>query len=191
MDESLVMQELEALFEWNPCPASLASKAMGGSHSTSTRDPLWYDLHLAPDRICRKLVHVKDLHKKIAAVVDEKLQSIREAGIELQTTAVPLFIDKATRDAKRELSEAPLKKESSVVHSYRGYTAEFCLPVASALALHPHIWKSFLVWDGAPIATGDAICDGSLQLASHLDRKTRRLDGTTKHKGPNLIDPDL
>ena len=95
MDQSLIMQELEALFAWNPCLASLASKAMGGSLSTSTRDPLWYDLHLAPDRICRRLVHVKDLHKKVAAVVDEKLQEIRESKIEFQTTAVPNFYDQA------------------------------------------------------------------------------------------------
>jgi hypothetical protein len=47
------------------------------------------------------------------------------------------------------------------------------------------------MWTGAPMATGDAVCDGSLQLASHLDRKTRRLDGTIKHKGPNLIKAGL
>ena len=78
------------------------------------------------------------------------------------------------RDAKLDMETAPLKNEMSVVDNYALYAAEFCLPVASALALHPQIWKSFLIWGKCPVANnGDAICDGSLQLAYHLNEEQR------------------
>jgi hypothetical protein len=71
---------------------------MGGSFSMDTRDPTWYDLRLAPDRICRRIVHVKDLHKKIADLVDEKLQEIHHRGITLQPPTASGFLSKDARE---------------------------------------------------------------------------------------------
>ena len=96
--DSDIMEELENLFSWNPPPYSLATKEMGGSFSMDTRDPTWYDLHLALDRICKRIVHVKDLHKKITRLVDEKLQEAHDRGITLQPPTASGFHGKDARD---------------------------------------------------------------------------------------------
>src|ERR1700685_2132276 len=112
-DNSAIMEELESLFSWNPPPYSLATKEMGGSLSTSTRDPTWYDLHLAPDRICKRIVHVKDLHKKIARIVDDKLQEVQQRGITLEPPTAPISWTKAHRARTLRPMGNPMRNEQS------------------------------------------------------------------------------
>ena len=192
--ESAIFQELESLFAWNPLLFSLATKKMGGSFSTNTRDPAWYDMHLAPDRICTRLVHVKDLHKRIAAVVDDKLRKIREDGITLEPLTVMDFPRKAVRDMKSRHSKEAMKEEKCLQQYYCAYTAEFCLPIASTLTLAPsRLDASSIYWTMLyPLLTGDPICNGSLQVMTGSNSIKRQLDGTTKLLGPSDdVDPDL
>jgi len=61
--------------------------------------------------------------------------------------------------------------ELPVISFYDKATAQFCLPVASTLVLHPkyHTWATILQWSTTPNARGFAISDGSLQFLN-LDR---------------------
>jgi hypothetical protein len=120
--DSAIVEELESLFAWNPLLFSLATKEKGGSLSTHTRDPAWYDMHLAPDRICKRLVHVKDLHRKIAAVVDDKLCQVRNDGINFEPPTVVNFVSKEARDARLMRSELPTKDEECLREYYKTCT---------------------------------------------------------------------
>src|ERR1700735_741204 len=102
-DDSDIMKDLNDLFAWNPPPFKLATIQSGGCHSKKTRDPAWYDLHLAESRICKKLAYVKDLHKRIAHVVDKKLQKIRDDGITLQPPTAEDYTNRL--DTKRTLNK--------------------------------------------------------------------------------------
>lgn len=190
-DDTAIMEDLEDLFAWNPPPFRLASPAMGGSRSTKTRGPAWYDMHLPSDLICQRIVHVKDLHVKVAAVVDEKLKSIRDRGIILQPCTATGYTEKLVRKERLERMQLPSENELSIQSYYQRITSDFCVPVASTLTLHPQIWKSVLVWWAVPVAQGDAVCDGSLRALYYLDVPKREVDGRTKHNGPHYVDPDL
>jgi hypothetical protein len=190
-DDTAIMEDLEDLFAWNPQPFRLATKEMGGSFSTTTRDPSWYDMHLAPDRICRKIVHAKDLHRKVAAVVDEKLRVIRERGISLDPPSARGYTDKIDRQLMLRRTSNPAQNELSIQSYYSKLTSEFCVYVASTLALHPHIWRAVVEWSPTPFAQVDAVCDGSLRLLYLYGGSKRQADGTMKHSGPDFVDPNL
>jgi hypothetical protein len=188
---SAILEDLEDLFSWNPPPFRLATVAMGGSISTSTREPSWYDKHLAPNRICKKIVHVKDLHRKIAAIVDEKLQTIHNRGIVLAPPTSRGYTDKEDRRLKITSTGNPAQNELSIQAYYHNVTSQFCVYVASTLALHPHIWRSVIEWYPVPIAQGDAVSDGSLKLLFSLNNLKRDRDQTIKNSGPHYVDADL
>lgn len=189
--DSAILEDLEDLFSWNPPLFRLATKQMGGSFSTSTREPGWYDKHLAPDRICKKVVHVKDLHRKVAAIVDEKLQSILERKITLGPITAISYMDKAARTRQMRRTGNPAQNELSIQVYYLTVTAAFCVCVASTLALHPHTWETVIEWSPVPIAQGDAVCDGSLKPLFCLSTVKRQRDQTTKHTGPHFVDAEL
>jgi hypothetical protein len=189
-EDSAIIEDLEDLFAWHPPPFKLATVEMGGSHTTKTRDPAWYDLHLHEKRICKRLVYVKDLHKKFAAVVDEKLQDIRDEGIVLEAPTTRGYVDKQAREEILDNKGNPMKREQSVQSYYQQVTSHFCGRVASTLALHPRRWTTVLEWMPDPIASGDAISDGSLQILYFKDTKRFR-NGVTKHTGPSYVEPGL
>jgi hypothetical protein len=190
-DNSAILEDLEDLFSWCPSPFRLATEARGGSLSTYTREPAWYDKHLAPDRICKKIVHVKDLHRKVAAVVDEKLQDIRSRGIVLDPPTARGYVDKEDRRLMLLMTGNPAQNELSIQSYYDKVTSNFCIRVASTLALHPQIWRSVVEWTPVPITQGDAVCDGSLKLLFCLDSVKRERDQTVKHNGPHFVDEHL
>jgi hypothetical protein len=150
-DNSAILEDLEDLFSWNPPPIRLATKEMGGSFSTRTRDPGWYDKHLALNRICKRIVHVKDLRRKVAAIVDDKLKTILDRNITLEPPTAPAYMRKAAREL-RIVRSNPAQNELSIQTYYLQMTAAFCVHVASALALHPHTWESVIEWCLVPEA---------------------------------------
>jgi len=157
--------ELDALFNWNPPPLSLAPKEEGGSRSKYSRPASFYDMHFADRLILKHIVHVKHLHKKIACVVDNKLKSIEENGITLPPPTKG-FHTEEERLEDLDLQNTQMKNETSVQLFYQCITVRFCVYVASTLALHPNIWSSVLDWSIVPCRSGYAICDGSLQIKS-------------------------
>ena len=73
-----ILDELEDLFAWSP-----AAHTPGPLHLVHIspeiegfRQATFYDMHLATSCICKRIVHVKNLHRKISAIVNEKLEKI-------------------------------------------------------------------------------------------------------------------
>jgi len=156
-----IKAELDALFNWNPPPLSLAPTDEGGSRSKSTRPASFYDMHIANRLILKHIVHVKHLHKKIACVVDNKLRSIEEQGVTLPLPTAP-FMTAAQCLGSLTALDTLMKRETSIQEFYRYPTSMYCVCVTSTLALHPTIWSSVLNWSMVPNHSGYAICDGSL-----------------------------
>jgi hypothetical protein len=79
-----------------------------------------------------------------------------------------------------------------VAENYNNLTANFCLPVASTLALHPsfHEWTKCLTWTMEPNKAGWAIADGVLQLTPSPD-DTEVEDVETYESILEHFDPDI
>jgi hypothetical protein len=148
-----------------------------------SRQATFYDMHLAPNRICKRVCHVRGLHRNVARAVDEKLQEIHDRGLSLQSPTAPGFMTKAQRDDILFPIGNPLRNQQSVVEFYNTITSLFCIPIASCLALHPTIWTRIMTWSGVPKNNQLASYGGSLQLMQ-LDKAEARL-------APDAITPEL
>jgi hypothetical protein len=83
-----IMDELENIFAWNPIAHVYGSPHTANNPPDSSLFPqaTFYDMHLAPNRICKKVVHVKDLHRQLTKIVDEKLEAVRDRDIPMEST---------------------------------------------------------------------------------------------------------
>lgn len=149
-----ILEELEHLFAWSPLahifvPPHEADKDV---YDNSSRETVFYDLHLASDRICKRVVHVKNLHNKIAHIVDIKLQEIRDRAIHFQPSTAPGFVSKARRDAhlRPVTVGSAIANRQSILEYYLSRTFEFCAPIASSIALHPKYWSTLIRWSWIP-----------------------------------------
>jgi len=163
------LEQLYSLFEWHPPPLQLAPVSMGGSRTKSSRPASFYDKHLAPRLICRELVHIPNLHKKVASVVDQKIDELRgsDGRIALPPITSDVLTSKELRDEHVEELEHRMKDEKAVVEFYAKTTSYYCVRIASTIALHPTRWKSVLNWSASTSQRSKAVCDGSLQVRSH------------------------
>lgn len=163
------LEELYSLFEWHPPPLQLAPVSMGGSRTKSSRPASFYDKHLAARLICRELVHIPNLHKKVASIVDQKIDKLRgsDGRIALPPITSDVLTSKELRDEHVEELEHRMKDEKAVVEFYAKTTGYYCVRVASTIALHPTRWKSVLNWSASTSQRSKAVCDGSLQVRSH------------------------
>ena len=127
------------------------------------RQATFYDMHLATSFICKKLIHVKNLHRKISVIVDKKLEKIRQDNITLQPPTVPGFIGKDRRDAKL-YTRGGLLRSLEDVQDYYLMVSDFCLSIASSLALHPKLWGRIIAWSRVPENQGLASYSASLQF---------------------------
>src|SRR5882762_11098010 len=123
--EELTMEELRLLFAWNPAP--LRFRGTGRQHiesdTESAREAAFYNKHFAPDIACKRLVHLKDLHRSIGAVVEENMRSSYNDSLN-----VPPLSDIGTKirhhDAERV--EDMMKNSKSVVEYYSNTTVRYC-----------------------------------------------------------------
>jgi hypothetical protein len=132
-----IIQDLEHLFAWSPPAHIFVSPHETDKYAddNSSREPAFYDMHLAPNRICKRVVHVRNLHKKVAHVVEERLRAIRNRAISFQPPTAPGFVSKGRRDAKLDpvTAGSPMVNRKSIEEYYLTITSEFCAPVASSL----------------------------------------------------------
>jgi hypothetical protein len=176
-----VLEELHNLFAWNP---PVLQFAIG--HGCSERDlrtarqVAFYDMHLASDRVCKRVVHVPSLHRNIAHIVDEKMQRIQSDKIILQPPSTGDFTDTATRAEKVERNCMPLSNRQTVTSYYALVTSDCCLPIASSLAFHPRVWRSVITWSVQPQSIALGSYDPSLHII-HLDPAKARF-------GPEVMD---
>jgi hypothetical protein len=101
------------------------------------------------------------------------------------------YMNKEIRLLKTLATDNPTQNELSIQAYYQNVTSEFCVSVASTLAIHPHIWQTVIEWVPVPIAQGDAVGDGSLKLLFSLNNVKRECDQTAKNSGPQYVDAEL
>ena len=181
------LEELNSLFVWNPPPLRLhpTGRQHTGLDTESARQAAFYDKHFAPDIICKHVVHVKNLHLKVAAVADERLHSHNNVVMLLPRSGI---VSKKLRDSEVEETEDMMKDEMSVVEFYSKTTARYCIRVASTLALHPATWSSLLSWSAVPCLGGRGIPGGSLQVLSPRTPGPSDDEGNVVRNGRDFVD---
>jgi hypothetical protein len=163
-----IFEELEHLFARSPLAHTFVSPHEADKYAddNSSREATFYDRHLAAHRICKKIVHVNHLHRKVARIVDEKLREIQDRRISFQPPTAPGFTSKARRDAKLDpvTVGSPMVNRQSVAQYYSMMTSDFCVHVASSIALHPKRWSTIIKWSRIPDHEVLGGCAPSLQL---------------------------
>jgi hypothetical protein len=176
-----VLEELRNLFEWNtPLLQYAVARGKSEYELRKARQVAFYDMHLAPFRTCKRVVHVPYLHEKIASIVDAKMQRIFDDNIALQQPSAGDFTVTAAREIQVRRKANPLTNKQSVMLFYTVVTSEYCLPIASALAFHPKFWRSIMTWSGQPLCTSLGSYAASLQII--------QMDKGKGYFGPEVMD---
>lgn len=141
----IVAEELQSLLAWNPPVLSLYrpdSPRKQKAHDPRVIRSLFYDGHIAELLWCMRVVHVPDLHQRIADVVDQKLRTLKD-----QTLVPQPDVDICKADREDTIARhSTLVVDESALADYYHMFAEFFLPVASALVLQPTVMENLLSW---------------------------------------------
>jgi hypothetical protein len=158
---SEILQEIEALFSWNP-PRLIP--AAGKKASTGTRSPAFYDKHIPPGMALQQVKHLPSLVRQLAENVDTALHPAASETL----PSLGDFITARERNRDIENLSKFVTDEQGVASYYDKTTARFCAPLASTLALHPKAsssqWRSLVIWTTSVPRSGYAIMDGLLQF---------------------------
>jgi hypothetical protein len=160
-----VLDEIEALFSWNPPRLILAPKK---KHSTATRLPSFYYKHFSTNLVLKRVERLPSLVQDLASNVDKALSAA-------SATLPPLkgFITAEQRRFDLRRIEKEVTDEKGVANFYDKYTAKYCSDLASTLALHPAAsfseWDSLLIWTQSVSSSGYAIMDGLLRFIAESD----------------------
>lgn len=136
-------EELRKLFDLHPLELKNSPKWI----PSQPPNPFWfYDKHVDPKL---SLLHVKHMHSlldNISSTTDLTLHTLKTNGIDL-----PL-IDGDSRfiiAKDRDVYPPIVTNARSVAELYERSVAQYCLPVASTLAIHPNApdWMSVLRWN--------------------------------------------
>jgi hypothetical protein len=169
-----VLPDVRFVLNWNPpkwkCGAEAEARTddppdtvistIGGS-----RKATFYDQHFAKGLVLKRVVYLKSLVSALASTVDQAiLDAIAKHPLPLRGSGLQ------TQDQIQDQMESfdgLLYREIGVATSYRTYAAFYCLPIASALALHPchSAWTSLLNWTLDGKNGKWAIADGVLRLS--------------------------
>ena len=162
--ENEVLKEIHALFDWSP---DLLKQSQQKMQSTKTRPPPFFDKHF-------KDVHILKRVQRLPSLVDDLAKNVDKALNVALATLPPLDSDGSCfiaateryKSAKRISLEA--QDEKAVASYYEKTTAQYCLPLASTLALHPNAplseWRPLLEWTQSVSSSGYAIMDGQLSI---------------------------
>ena len=195
---------LESIFAWNPPLLRLdresrsnrryesESEGYGNSDVEAYLQNTFYNMHLAPHLTCKRLVHVKYLHKKIASVVDGKLSKLRERGVTLPPPVPGSgFERKAERETVVGRTEWTYRDELGVREFYLSITSRYCVYIASTLALHPRDWDSALHWSGIPHIAEKNLFGGSLQvMRPSYSVRNRKPEGPAEESVRDFMDEE-
>lgn len=158
---SEVLDEIHALFSWNP-PLLLLDPDK--KPSSASRQPGFYDKHFSEQFILKRV-------KPLPSLVPDLAKNVRKALDFASPNLPPLgseFITAAQRKYERRRYARVAKDEKAVANLYDKYAANYCLSVASTLALHPTAsiseWSSLLRWTQSVSSGGYAIMDGELHF---------------------------
>ena len=164
---SKILQEIEALFSWNPPHLIPTPLQPGKKPLTSTCPPAFYDKltfydkHIAVDKALLEVKRLPSLIQQLAENVDKALHAASEMLPSLKG-----FITAEDRERDIQNLSWIVPDENGVASYYDITTARFCTPLASTLALHPQAsssqWHSLVVWTTSVPRSGYAIMDGLL-----------------------------
>ena len=132
MGHTLVLQEINELFAWNPPPLHLAPMPPGKKLSIRTHPPAFYDKHIPSSKA---LLHVKwlsSLVHKLAVNVDKAFTAALETLLSLKG-----FITAEDCDRDMDGADPYVKNEEGVAKCYLQTTTRFCKALSSTLTLHP------------------------------------------------------
>ena len=163
-----VLEEIRALFEWNP-PVFVLDK----KKSTTTCLPSFFDKHFLDKYILKRVQRlptlVTDLDKNVDTALDAALTSLPPLG-NFMTTNI--------RESNRTYLSTRVIDEKGVAEYYLQTTARYCSPVASTLAVHPNAsfsnWVSLVSWTQSISPSGYAIMNGQLCFTKTDDEKTTK-----------------
>ena len=158
-----VLDEIEALFSWNPprlIPAPLPSSK---KLSTDTRLPAFYDKHFSSNLALKRIERLPSLVQDLASNVDAALQAALKT-----LPALDGFITARQRKFDIQNLDEVVTDGQGVADFYHVTTARFCSPLASTLALHPTAsfsrWRSLLLWTQSSPPSSYPIMDGLLRF---------------------------
>ncbi|KII83381.1 hypothetical protein PLICRDRAFT_180463 [Plicaturopsis crispa FD-325 SS-3] len=188
-----IYDDLNTVFEWNPENLMIAAKRKDNSPGRGNRDLSFYGMHLAPALTLKRVVHVPQLHKQLARVVDIRMDSLRERGITLPPAGYRrgIYVREDTRGHLIESDRREMRNEIDVAQYLYRSIPRFSLPIASALTFHPEIWLSVLRWSDHPQEGCHAIVNGTFGVEPLRDGLTRRgPDGEPKATVWDYIDEE-
>jgi hypothetical protein len=156
-----------------------ANTSLTARPNQNTRPASFYDKHLADHLI---LMHVRRLDSLVGSLVGTVDKAIKDAYLKgplPPTGGLGSLTTKAQMETRTLDARTAVQGENGVAEYYKDLTANFCLPVASTLALHPsyHEWRSRLSWTKEPNKAGWAIADGVLQLTPPPNEKQSQSGG--------------
>ena len=182
---SEILQEIEALFSWNPPRLIPAPLLPGNKTSTSTCPPAFYNKHIPVDKALREVKRLPSLVQQLAENVDTALHTASETLPSLKG-----FITAEDRERDVENLSQIVADEKGVASYYDKTTARFCTPLASTLALHPQAsssqWRSLVVWTTSVPRSGHADSSSSMTCIENTLR-SGPMKRFTSHKESILM----
>ena len=135
--QSTVLNEINALFSWNPPLLKLSAP-----QSKLTRKLSFFDQHFSPQLVLKRVVPLRSLVQDLANTVDLALEEAKDT---LPALSDENFITTGVRKVLLKKTTSSMTKEITVATFYEKTTGLFCPYVASTLALHPT--ASFSEWE--------------------------------------------
>jgi len=127
---SEILQEIQALFSWNPPRLKPASLPPGKKASTGTRPPAFYDKHLPPGMTLQEVIRPSIPHPPTC----RKCRYCTSSFLRYAGPSRGFHYSQAAQQDIRNIRPT-VRDEKGVASYYDKTAARFCAPLASTLAL--------------------------------------------------------
>jgi hypothetical protein len=174
-DEDIdTLEELRNLFNLSP----LALEIEPGWDPPSPPNPFWfYDKHIDPKLTLLRVKHMPSLVGVISSTTDEALQNLMASRADLPVLG---YSSRFYTASNRDVYPPIVTDASSVADLYYKSVANYCVPVASTLAIHPFArnWMTAIRWSKGykPTLPSPANAAEHYSLRIMVDRKTGKVD---------------
>ncbi|KAJ3515652.1 hypothetical protein NLJ89_g1620 [Agrocybe chaxingu] len=169
-------EALQAFMDWK---TTRLIKSTSHTPSTGTRQPKYYDMHLAPPLRLERIVVLPDLPELISGVCDKYLENFDASPIPLAT--FPKYKEQGDERGKiRKISN-----EKTLQARYAEESGQWCPMVASALAFNLKSWNEdiFKFTLKASTQQAHAKADGFMHIQDQQlgPEVSRKVDLIRKH----------
>lgn len=189
---------IESLFNYNPPVVTTETSWVARTEVLSPFS--FYDKHLDPKLSLLRIKSMPSIVEILSNTTDTYMKDIKAKGIDLPLMG---FDSTFFPETKRIRTPTTLTDAVSVARFYLNTTADYCAPVASTLALHPHApdWMTAITWSqdgerGTPAWTSEGYALRPISLSEKFTAPPdllECLDTAMINKLQYLIDklPDL